>query len=162
MVQYSFPSKNEVFTSIFMKSRYHIKDISVNNFKSFGNNTTINFTSQLNCVVGKNGCGKSALIDAICCCLGVDVKRLRCSKYAELITHLDTNTADKCTIQLEFQDVQNSRNVIRIAFSSDANGTTVYNVIITSYLKLPIQWKNSISRTITSSCIRSAWSANCS
>ena len=116
-------------TLFFMQTRYHIKSISVNSFKSFGNNTTIQFTEQLTCIVGKNGCGKSALIDAICCCLGVDVKRLRCSKYSELITHLETTTADKCTIQLEFQDILNSRSGIRISFSSDMNGTTVYDRI---------------------------------
>ena len=109
-----------------MERRYYLKEITVNSFKSFGSVTCIHFNDKLNCIVGKNGCGKSALIDAICCCLGVDVKRLRCGRYAELITHLETKTASQCTVQLLFQDARDQKTLL-ISFTAEDDGTTTYD-----------------------------------
>lgn len=109
-----------------MERRYYLKEVTVNSFKSFGGVTSIRFNDKLNCIVGKNGCGKSALIDAICCSLGVDVRRLRCDKYAELITHLETKTASQCTVQLLFQDMRDPKTLL-LAFTAEDNGTTTYD-----------------------------------
>lgn len=98
-------------------NRFYLREVVVHHFKSYGQKLQFNFTNSLNCVVGKNGCGKSALIDAICCSLGVDYRRLRVNKYSELITHLENQPADQCTVQLVFQ---NGNQSFTISFSIDS------------------------------------------
>ena len=104
------------------ESSFYLKQIVVNNFKSYGNALAIPFTRELNCIVGMNGCGKSALIDAICCCLGVDYRRLRVEQYSELITHLDTKSPDQCSIQLDFQSTKQKKEQITLLFTCDSKG----------------------------------------
>ena len=107
-----FPSNDQIVHKISMQQRYFLKEIQLNNFKSYGAATKVSFSRQLSCVVGRNGCGKSALIDAICCCLGVDCKQLRCQKYSDLITHLEGKTAEKCSVQLLFENCSSEENTI--------------------------------------------------
>ena len=101
-------------------STFYLKEVTVSNFKSYGNQLTIPFSRELNCIVGKNGCGKSALLDAICCCLGVDYRRLRVERYSEFITHLDAKNPDQCSVQLLFQHTTKASETIHIQFSCDS------------------------------------------
>ena len=121
-----FPSNDQIVHKISMQQRYFLKEVQLNNFKSFGAATKVSFSRQLSCVVGRNGCGKSALIDAICCCLGVDCKQLRCRKYSDLITHLEGKTAEKCSVQLLFENCSSEKNTITFGFTASRDGTTVY------------------------------------
>ena len=114
-------------------STFYIREVTISNFKSYGNQLTIPFSRELNCIVGKNGCGKSALLDAICCCLGVDYRRLRVERYNEFITHLDTKNPDQCSVQLLFQHTTKGSETIRIQFSCDSKGN------VTSSLHRPVR-----------------------
>lgn len=43
----------------------YLSKLSIHNFRMFSNQTEIEFSKGLNLLVGENGCGKSATIDAI-------------------------------------------------------------------------------------------------
>lgn len=58
----------------------HIKSITLSNFRSFKQQPEIHpFSSEMNCVVGRNGSGKSNLFDAVQFVLG-------CPKFWSLRT----------------------------------------------------------------------------
>ncbi|MDO6575422.1 AAA family ATPase, partial [Staphylococcus pasteuri_A] len=47
-----------------------LKSIKIAGFKSFVDNTNLAFPTQMTCIVGPNGCGKSNTIDAVRWVLG--------------------------------------------------------------------------------------------
>ena len=64
----------------------HLKSIKLAGFKSFVDPTTVQMPSNLNCVVGPNGCGKSNVIDAVRWVMGESsVKHLRGESMADVI-----------------------------------------------------------------------------
>ena len=59
----------------------YLSKLSIHNFRIFSNQTEIEFSKGLNLLVGENGCGKSATIDAIRALLNEsDFSRVFCSK----------------------------------------------------------------------------------
>ena len=60
--------------------------LELEGFKSFGDETTIPFGEDFNCILGPNGSGKSNIIDSICFVLGkMSAKSMRAEKTANLI-----------------------------------------------------------------------------
>ena len=50
----------------------HIKKIIIDGFKSYANRTVIdNFDCNFNAITGRNGTGKSNILDSICFVLGI-------------------------------------------------------------------------------------------
>ena len=64
----------------------YLKSVNINGFKSFSENTIIDFTNKVNVVVGPNGSGKSNVIDAISWVLGTQSPAsLRTNKMEDVI-----------------------------------------------------------------------------
>lgn len=73
----------------------YIKELEVDNFKSFANNMNIPFLKGFTTISGPNGSGKSNIIDSILFALGLSTSRtLRAEKLFHLIsTHTKRNEA---------------------------------------------------------------------
>ena len=64
----------------------YLKAVNINGFKSFSENTNIDFTNKVNVVVGPNGSGKSNVVDAISWVLGTQSPgTLRTNKMEDVI-----------------------------------------------------------------------------
>jgi chromosome segregation protein len=89
-----------------------IKELEIDNFKSFGRKTTIPFFEGFTVVSGPNGSGKSNIIDAILFVLALSSSRnLRAEKLTDLINlNSNRNTAE---VALTFSDGTTIRRKIK-------------------------------------------------
>ena len=64
----------------------YLKSLRLRGFKSFAQNTEINFSPGLNVIVGPNGCGKSNITEALRWVLGeTNVRNIRAEKQEDVI-----------------------------------------------------------------------------
>ncbi|TAL61146.1 MAG: chromosome segregation protein SMC [Legionella sp.] len=85
----------------------HLKQLKLAGFKSFVDPTVVLFPSQLVCVVGPNGCGKSNIIDAFRWVLGESsAKNLRGESMADVIFNGSTNrkSLGQASVELVFDN----------------------------------------------------------
>src|SRR3954464_1360404 len=114
----------------------HLKALKLHGFKSFADNTTLNFEPGVTAIVGPNGCGKSNIADAIRWVLGEQsAKALRGGKMQDVIFEgADTRKAaqfsevalqlTECEKQLgsDFHEIEIMRRVAR-----DGQGEYYFN-----------------------------------
>ncbi|WP_339670426.1 chromosome segregation protein SMC [Dasania marina] len=84
-----------------------LKSIKLAGFKSFVDPTTVNFPSNLGCVVGPNGCGKSNIIDAVRWVMGESsAKNLRGENMTDVIFNGSVNRkpVGQASIELVFDN----------------------------------------------------------
>lgn len=105
----------------------YIKELEVDNFKSFANNINIPFLKGFTTISGPNGSGKSNIIDSILFALGLSTSRtLRAEKLFHLIsTHTKRNEA-----------------FVKVTFASE--NTDEENIIVGRKIKKSSQGFNSI------------------
>lgn len=87
----------------------YLKKIVVNGFKSFYTRTEVDFSDDITCVVGPNGCGKSNILDAVRWVLGEQsAKQLRGDEISDVISAGNARRAqkNKAEAYLTFADVQ--------------------------------------------------------
>lgn len=79
-----------------------IKEVEIDNFKSFANKVNIPFLEGFTTISGPNGSGKSNIIDSVLFALGLSSSRtLRAEKISQLIsTHTRRNEAFVLCFQL--------------------------------------------------------------
>ena len=98
-----------------------LKDVTIKNYKSFGNNDNFLFLDKLNVIIGKNESGKSNIIDSLS---GIDTIGLTDEKYfisgaivksiVVLISHSDcsllaySSTINFCILFLFLETLQTS------------------------------------------------------
>ncbi len=84
----------------------HIREIEIDNFKSFANKVTIPFLDGFTTISGPNGSGKSNIIDSVLFALGLSSSRgLRAEKLHHLIsTH---NKRNEASVKVTFSDEDN-------------------------------------------------------
>jgi len=71
----------------------HIKEIELQNFKSFGKKVKIPFFDDFTTISGPNGSGKSNIVDSILFGLGLSNSRvLRAEKLTDLIFNGESKT----------------------------------------------------------------------
>ncbi|MGK0499884.1 MAG: chromosome segregation protein [Oceanicoccus sp.] len=84
-----------------------LKSIKLAGFKSFVDPTTVSFPSNLGCVVGPNGCGKSNIIDAVRWVMGESsAKNLRGESMTDVIFNgsINRQPVGQATIELIFDN----------------------------------------------------------
>src|SRR2546422_7642931 len=84
-----------------------LKEIQMENFKSFGRKITVPFLQGFTAITGPNGSGKSNIADAILFVLGPkSSKAIRAGKLTDLIWNggKDKKGADSCQVSLLFDN----------------------------------------------------------
>ena len=89
----------------------YIKEIEIDNFKSFANKVTIPFLDGFTTISGPNGSGKSNIIDSVLFALGLSSSRtLRAEKLFHLIsTHTAKNEA---TVKITFAPIGENEPIV--------------------------------------------------
>ncbi len=83
----------------------HIKEIELQNFKSFGKKVKIPFFDDFTTISGPNGSGKSNIIDSILFCLGLSNSRvLRAEKLTDLIFNADSGRKNFAQVTIKFDN----------------------------------------------------------
>lgn len=83
----------------------HIKEIELQNFKSFGKKVKIPFFNDFTAISGPNGSGKSNIIDAILFALGLSNSRvLRAEKLTDLIFNADGGKKNFAQVTIKFDN----------------------------------------------------------
>src|SRR6202142_663726 len=88
-----------------------IKRLEVIGFKSFCDNSVVQFNEPITAVVGPNGCGKSNIVDAIRWCMGEQsAKHLRGRSMEDVIFSGSESRAanDFAEVTLTFENNDNS------------------------------------------------------
>ncbi len=83
----------------------HIKEIELQNFKSFGKKVKIPFFDDFTTISGPNGSGKSNIIDGILFALGLSNSRvLRAEKLTDLIFNASNGRKDFAQVTIRFDN----------------------------------------------------------
>ncbi len=84
----------------------HIKEIELQNFKSFGKKVKIPFFDDFTTISGPNGSGKSNIIDGILFCLGLSNSRvMRAEKLTDLIFNADSGRKNFAQVTVRFNNL---------------------------------------------------------
>jgi chromosome segregation protein len=112
----------------------HIKEIELNNFKSFGRKSKIPFFDDFTTISGPNGSGKSNVVDSILFCLGLSTSRsMRAEKLTDLIYSADGKSPGTAEVTIRFDNAdrelpvdQDEVTVTRRIKSSDSGYYSYY------------------------------------
>lgn len=88
----------------------YIREIEIDNFKSFANRTTIPFLGGFTTISGPNGSGKSNIIDSILFALGLSSSRtLRAEKLPDLINN--HGKRNEASVRISFGNLPDDRTI---------------------------------------------------
>ena len=106
----------------------YIKELQVDNFKSFANDMTIPFLKGFTTISGPNGSGKSNIIDSILFALGLaSVRNLRMEQLSDFIsTHTKMNEAYVKVVFEPENDEEEQLSVARKIRKSSSGFNSVY------------------------------------
>ncbi len=88
-----------------------IKEIELDNFKSFGEKTTIPFLPGFSTISGPNGSGKSNVVDSLMFALGLTTTRnMRAEKLTDLLNNITGR--NECGVKVTFLNEQNGEELV--------------------------------------------------
>src|SRR3989338_5985039 len=83
-----------------MDGKLHLKEIEIDNFKSFGKRTVVPLLSGFTTISGPNGSGKSNIIDSVLFALGLSTSRtMRAERLPDLINNISGKKEAQVTIR---------------------------------------------------------------
>ncbi|XP_037624678.1 structural maintenance of chromosomes protein 1B [Sebastes umbrosus] len=91
----------------------YLKQIDIENFKSWRGNTVIGPFMRFNCIIGTNGSGKSNVMDALSFAMGERVAYLRVKHLKDLIygAHIGQPVVDTARVALRYCDDEDQETV---------------------------------------------------
>ena len=105
----------------------HIREIEIDNFKSFAKPTKISFLKGFTAISGPNGSGKSNIIDSVLFCLGLSSSRtMRAEKLTDLINIHNNRREAKVTIRFGEEGGENIEVARRLRESENGYQSTYY------------------------------------
>ena len=111
----------------------YLKQVKINGFKSFADETVMSLTDGITCIVGPNGCGKSNIVDSIRWVLGEQsAKALRGGKMQDVIFQgtESRKPLQFCEVSLLFSDCEKQLgtnfNEVEITRRVTRDGGSVY------------------------------------
>jgi len=103
-----------------------LKNLTVKGFKSFANETSLNFNDDVIGVVGPNGSGKSNVVDAIRWVLGEQKSReLRLEKMSDIIFNGTKKRKEASTAQVTLT-FENTKGILPVEYQSVAVSRILY------------------------------------
>lgn len=88
-----------------------IKEIELDNFKSFGEKTTIPILDGFTAISGPNGSGKSNVIDSLMFALGLTTTRnMRAEKLTDLLNNISGR--NECSVKVTFVQDQTGEEIV--------------------------------------------------
>ena len=103
-----------------------LSSLKLKGFKSFANDTIINFNTDVIGIVGPNGCGKSNVVDAIRWVLGEQKsKELRLDKMSSVIFN-GTKKKKKAGVAEVSLSFDNTRNILPTEYTTVTISRTLY------------------------------------
>ena len=88
----------------------YIKNLEIDNFKSFANKSEIPLLKGFTTVSGPNGSGKSTIVDAVLFALGLaSAKELRAGNISQFIT--THNNRNEAYVKVTFGDMENNQDI---------------------------------------------------
>lgn len=104
-----------------MNGKLRLKEIEIDNFKSFGKRTLVPFLPGFTTISGPNGSGKSNIIDSVLFALGLSTSRtMRAERLPDLINNLSGKKEAQVTIKFT-DDNETELEVTRKIKVKDAN-----------------------------------------
>ena len=102
----------------------HIKQIVIDNFKSFAHKTVVPFKQGFTTISGPNGSGKSNIIDSVLFCLGLSTSRtMRAEKLSDFVNNLSKRKEAIVTITFEKEPGETGmERVDKLAAADDDDG----------------------------------------
>ncbi len=109
-----------------MTAKLRLKEVEIDNFKSFGKRTTVPLLSGFTTVSGPNGSGKSNIIDSVLFALGLSTSRtMRAERLPDLINNLSGKREAQVTIRFT-DDAETEIEVSRKIKVKDNGYTSTY------------------------------------
>ena len=108
-----------------MDGKLHLKEIEIDNFKSFGKRTIVPFLPGFTTISGPNGSGKSNIVDSILFVLGLSSSRtMRAERLPDLINNITGK--NEASVTIRFTANENEIEVTRKIRVKDNGYTSTY------------------------------------
>lgn len=110
-----------------MSTKLRLKEIEIDNFKSFGKKTVVPFLPGFTTISGPNGSGKSNIIDSVLFALGLSTSRtMRAERLPDLINNLTLRNEAQVTIKFTDDSETNFEVTRKIRVKENGYTSTYY------------------------------------